>query len=175
MTTKQIKDLLTSELNKNTADLAEFNLLVKAAELNKWEINKKILKHLPDGCDYKNQFGMYNVVFPSGNSHLLGWERSTAILSLESLKHSDSWASNGSESRIAQLNSILQPENFINFCKLFINLHKAVKAVNDAINSIKENKQEAFYNPAYYDLLRMAGITSKALNELDDVKKGKNS
>ena len=168
-----IKKQLLSQLESNKADLAEFNLLVKAAELNKWELNKRILKHLPDGCEYNTQYGMYHVIFPSKKSHLLGWQSSTTILSAESLRHSDSCHSNGSESRIMQLEGILKPENFDNYCKLFITLQKSVLSVISAMDAIKDNKMDAFYNPAYYELLNLAGMHYQAWNKLDDKRNGR--
>lgn len=173
MNTLAIKNLLKSDLQKNINDLAEFNQLVKAAELNNWQINKRILKHLPDGCEYIVEYGMYHVKFPSKNSHLLGWVNSTKELSIESLRHSDSCHSNGSESRIKQLENLLLPENFTKFVKLFINLQKSVSAVIGAMDSIKENKQDGFYNPIYYPLLKMAGISQNAWFELDDIRTGR--
>jgi len=171
MTTKQIKALLTADLNRNIADLSEFNLLVKAAELNKWQLNKRILKHLPEGCTYNEQYRMYHVVFPSGNSHLLGWYGTTTGLSIEGLRHSDSCYSNGSENRIKQLSDLLQPENLVPFCKLFIALNKAVEAVTGAMNTIQAAKADSFYNPVYFDLLKMAGISQNAWFDMQKIKK----
>lgn len=172
MTTKQIKNLLTEKLQDNINDLNEFNLLVKAAELNKWQINKRILNHLPEGCSYLIQYNMYRVKFPSGNSHLIAWD-TTKELSSESLRYSDSCYSNGSESSIKQLQPILLPENFANYCKLFTTLNKAVKQVINAMDSIKDNKADGFYNPCYYPLLQMAGINQNAWFALDDIRNGK--
>lgn len=173
MNTKQIKALLQADLTRNINDLTEFNQIVKAAELNKWQINKRIENHLPDGCKYYTQYGMYYIKFPSGKEHLIGWVGSTKELSIESLRHSDSCHSNGSEDRIKQLENILLPENFAPYCKLFIALNKAVLSVHKAMNKIKDNKQDGYYNPAYYPLLKMAGISQNAWFELEDIKKAK--
>ena len=173
MTLAQIKKMLQNDLQRNINDLNEFNQLVKAAELNKWQINKRIENHLPDGCSYYTQYNNYYVKFPSGNEHLIGWGGSTKELSIESLRHSDSCHSNGSEDRIKQLENILLPENLKPFVKLFIALNKAVLSVHKAMNDIKDSKQDGFYNPAYYPLLKMAGISQKAWFELEDIKNGK--
>jgi len=166
MNTKKIIALLQAKLQENKNDLTEFNLLANAAKLNNWQINKRILKHLPEGCQYDLKYNMYHIIFPSKNSHLLGWVGSTTVLSIESLRHSDSCYSNGSESRIKQIENILLPENINSFAKLFINLQKSVTALNKAANEIKINKQDGFYNPAYYDLLSMAKISSNILSDL---------
>ena len=173
MKQSQIKSLLQDELKRNNNDLSEFNQIVKAAELNKWQINKRIENHLPDGCKYYINYNMYYIKFPSGNDHLIGWVGSTKELSIESLRHSDSCHSNGSESRIKQLESILLPENFLPYCKLFITLQKSVAAIHSAMGAIKDNEMDGYHNPAYYPLLKMAGISQKAWFELEDIKNSK--
>jgi len=175
VTTKTVKKLLQNELQSNINDLAEFNQLVKAAELNKWQINKRIEKHLPEGSSYYTQYGMHYVKFPSGREHLIGWIGSTLELSIESLRHSDSCHSNGSEDRISKLKDILKPENFKPFVKLFINLQKSISAVHTAMGAIKDSKADSFHNPAYYPLLKMAGISQSIWFDLQDINKGKNS
>lgn len=171
MTTQKIKALLQAQLKQENNDLSEFSTLLLAAEANKWQINKRIEKYLPAGCSYYIEYNLYYVKFPSGNTHLLGWVGSTKEMSAESLRHSDSCHSNGSEKRIQQLERILMTENLAPFCKLFINLYKAVKAVNAAMDAIKDNKAEGYYNPSYYPLLKMAGISQDIWFKLEDIKK----
>lgn len=157
MTEKEFKKLLQDSLKKEFSDLNEFNLLVKASDLNKGKINKRLLKYLPENCTFEIKHLMYYVYFPSGNSHLLGWINSTLELTFESLCKSDSWAKNGAEERISKINDILNnPIRFNDILKTQNKLEKIYKDIKDIYNTYDSLKIDSFYNPVYYELLRIA-------------------
>lgn len=170
MKNSELKNLLTERLNREKSDLSEFNALLNAVEKNKWLLNKRILKHLPENCSYEIKYNNYYVTFPSGNQHLLGWfNGSEQSLTPEKLRHADSCYSNGSEDRITKIENILNDKDLFELIlKTHNNLEKAVKNLAKIMQSYNKNDIDSFHNPIYYELIRLITPNEekrKALNE----------
>ncbi|MFA6309728.1 MAG: hypothetical protein WC677_08375 [Clostridia bacterium] len=156
-----IKRMIETKIEEEKRDFSEFELLVDAAEFDSGRINKHLLKHLPEGCEYYIKYNMYYIKFPSGNEHLLGWVGTTKELTVESLRRSDSCYSNGSEGRIKQLENISELKIHL----VFNRLEAAIKELKTAYGNIEKYDLDSHNNPLFYELCDKIGLTDKIRHE----------
>ena len=163
MLSSELTAKLEAEIEENNSQLAEFELLVLAAEKNKGRINKRLLKHLPEGSEYNIQHGMYYITFPSGRDHLIGWVGSTNQIDRNSIENSDACYSKGASERIKNCLDLLKSNRFSDLLETFGELEYYTKRLEAILQAIEDKKLSSYYNPIYYDLLRLSGF--------DDFKK----
>jgi hypothetical protein len=164
---KTIKAILLEDLATNKADLADHET-IKAALLpaNGKALNGRLQRLLPDGFKLEDRAGMTHVRSPRGNSHLIGYH-SHAILEVDKLDNFDSWAFNGANSRISQIEGFLNnPEKMKQLTSMFMKVKKAWAAFCKVANELEYSKMDAFNNPAYYDLLRNFNVPYRIISDI---------
>jgi hypothetical protein len=158
---------LKKTLQENKDDLKRHNMLIEAAEKNKGQINKKIVKYLPEGSEFVVRYGMYHVGFPNNKEHLIGWERSTTELTKESIEHSDSCYGRGSRERIETIENILNnPEILEAYCKKYLDFNKTLQKFKKEHEAIESMELLNHYDPCNYQILEMMGIKNNCINRL---------
>ena len=172
MKKSDIITILQKTLEENISDLSRHNMLIEAAKKNNGAINKKLLKYLPEGCEFNFQYGMYNIIFPEKQQHLIGWERSTQTLTEESLEHSDSCYGRGSRERIETIESILNnPENLEAYCKKYIDFNKTVQRFKKEYEELENMELLNHYDPCKYDISKMIGVNTNNVHRVFETEK----
>lgn len=164
---KTIKAILQEHLATNKADLLEHDSIKTALSSQDGKpFNKHLNKHLPEGYSIKIEYSLCHVVSPSGNNHLLGW-MSNPFLDLSKLDNTNSAYCNGSKSRISQIEGFLNnPDKLKQLTSMFMKVKKAWTAFKVVANEIEASKMEAYFNPAYYDLLRNFEVPYRIISDI---------
>ena len=154
MERQQLIDMLKNTIKVNTEMIQEHNELMLALVKQEGKPINKRLK-LPEGCNLENcASSHYNVRFPSGRTHLIGY-MSEPFVCAEKFTEWDACYDRVAQDNINKCIEYMIPETFEKLFNTYNNLDTAFQQFKVALKEATYGKQSSYHNPVHYDVKRL--------------------
>jgi hypothetical protein len=154
MERQQLIDMLKNCIKVNTEFIQEHNdLMLSLVKQEGKPINKRL--KLPEGCELEICVSShYNVRFPSGRTHLIGYI-STPFVCAEKFTDWDACYDRVAQDNISKCIEYLIPETFENLFNTYNNLETALNQFKVALKEATGGKNSSYSNPIHYEVKRL--------------------